>query len=55
MDSAAVPASAEGGRAMTAEGGDRKRVEVMQGDCIEVLRTLPDESVDVVITDPPYG
>jgi len=28
--------------------------QVIQGDCIEVLRTLPDESVDLVLTDPPY-
>ena len=28
---------------------------VLQGDCREVVRTLPDASVDVVITDPPYG
>lgn len=25
------------------------------GDCVEVLRTLPDSSVDAVVTDPPYG
>ncbi len=25
------------------------------GDCLEVLRTLPDASVDAVITDPPYA
>ena len=25
------------------------------GDCVEVLRTLPDGSVDAVVTDPPYG
>jgi DNA modification methylase len=25
------------------------------GDCLEVLRTLPDASVDAVVTDPPYG
>lgn len=25
------------------------------GDCIEVLRGLPDSSVDAVVTDPPYG
>ena len=24
-------------------------------DCIEVLPTIPDGSVDAVITDPPYG
>lgn len=26
-----------------------------QGDCLEVLRTLPDASVDAIVTDPPYG
>lgn len=25
-----------------------------QGDCLEVLRTLPDASVDAIVTDPPY-
>lgn len=25
------------------------------GDCLDVLRTLPDASVDAVIADPPYG
>ena len=25
------------------------------GDCLEVLRTLPDSSVDAVVTDPPYS
>jgi len=28
---------------------------IYQGDCFEVLRTLPDCSVDAVVTDPPYG
>jgi len=28
---------------------------IIQGDALEVLKTLPDESVDAVITDPPYG
>jgi len=25
------------------------------GDCLEVLRTLPDNSIDSIVTDPPYG
>ena len=29
--------------------------QVIQGDCLDVLRTLPDASVDAVVTDPPYG
>jgi site-specific DNA-methyltransferase (adenine-specific) len=30
-------------------------VDLRHGDCLEVLRTLPDNSVDSVVTDPPYG
>ena len=25
------------------------------GDCLEIMKTMPDKSVDAVITDPPYG
>lgn len=28
---------------------------LLQGDCIEVMRSLPDASVDLVLCDPPYG
>jgi len=28
---------------------------ILQGDCLEVLKTLPDACVDSVVTDPPYG
>ena len=28
---------------------------VLQGDCIEMLKTLPDKSVDLVFADPPYN
>ena len=28
--------------------------KIIQGDCLEVLKTLPDESVDSIITSPPY-
>lgn len=29
--------------------------ELLHGDCLDILKTLPDGSVDCVITDPPYG
>jgi DNA modification methylase len=29
--------------------------DLWHGDCIEVMRGLPDASVDAVVTDPPYG
>jgi len=28
--------------------------KIIEGDCLEVLKTLPDESVDMVMTSPPY-
>ena len=31
------------------------RFELHLGDCLETLRTMPDNSVDSVVTDPPYG
>jgi DNA modification methylase len=30
-------------------------VTLYHGDCLEVMRTLPDGCVDAVVTDPPYG
>ena len=29
-------------------------MKLIQGDCLEVMKTLPDNSVDAVVTDPPY-
>ena len=29
--------------------------KVTQGDCLELMKELPDNSVDLVLTDPPYG
>jgi hypothetical protein len=31
------------------------RATIYHGDCIEVMRQLPDNSVDSIVTDPPYG
>lgn len=30
-------------------------IRILTGDCLEVMKTLPDSSVDSVVTDPPYG
>jgi len=32
-----------------------KNIQLMQGDCLERLREIPDNSVDLILTDPPYG
>ena len=29
--------------------------KVINADCIEYMRTLPDKCVDLIVTDPPYG
>lgn len=29
--------------------------QIIQGDCLEILKTFPDKSVDLILTDPPYG
>ena len=30
-------------------------IDLHHGDCIEVMKYIPDKSVDAIITDPPYG
>jgi len=30
-------------------------MKLIQGDCLEVMKALPDNSVDACVTDPPYG
>ena len=30
-------------------------VKLLQGDCLEVMRSIPDNSVDLVLTSPPYN
>ena len=34
---------------------DDSRIVLYHGDCLEVLRTLPSDSIDAVITSPPYN
>jgi len=37
---------------------ERQQVEVdcvICGNCLEVLQSFPDNSIDAVVTDPPYG
>ena len=29
--------------------------KIIQGDCLEVMKEMPDKCVDLVLTDPPYG
>jgi len=31
------------------------KIDLRQGDCLELMKSIPDGSVDMVLTDPPYG
>lgn len=33
----------------------KERVILFNGDCLELEKVIPDESIDLVVTDPPYG
>ena len=30
------------------------QIDLRQGDCLEILKNIPDKSIDLVVTDPPY-
>jgi DNA modification methylase len=32
-----------------------QKIEMLQGDCLVAMKTLKDESVDLIVTDPPYN
>lgn len=31
------------------------KIELMEGDCLDLMGEIPDQSIDMVLTDPPYG
>lgn len=33
---------------------ERFKNKIILGDCLEVMREMPDESIDLIVTDPPY-
>jgi len=30
-------------------------IQLFQGDCLELMKDIPDKSVDLILTDLPYG
>lgn len=34
---------------------EKYRNKIINGDCLEIMKTMPDESVDLVVTSPPYN
>lgn len=39
---------------MEHDAGDARMIKLVNGDCVEAMRDLPDASIDAVVTDPPY-
>ena len=37
------------------EGIEKYINQVIQGDCLEIMKQMPDKCIDLVVTDPPYG
>ena len=33
----------------------RLDISIKQGDCLELMKDIPDKSVDLILTDPPYN
>lgn len=53
---AAPKGSAKRSRGCAGKGSkSRSDVRLLEGDCLEVLKKLEPESVDAIVTDPPYG
>jgi len=34
---------------------EEENIKIYLGDCFEVMKELPDSSIDLIVTDPPYG
>ena len=34
---------------------ENKNYELWQGDCLKLMQTIPNKSIDCIIADPPYG
>jgi site-specific DNA-methyltransferase (adenine-specific) len=37
------------------DNGPKSKIEFYNGDCLAVMKTLPSESIDLIITSPPYN
>ena len=29
-------------------------IDLRRGDCLEIMKNIPDNSIDLIVTDPPY-
>ncbi|AZI34617.1 putative modification methylase [Caenibius tardaugens NBRC 16725] len=50
-----APARAEPGKARIAPKTELPLGQILAGDCVEAMRSLPDNCVDLIFADPPYN
>ncbi|MEP0191509.1 MAG: site-specific DNA-methyltransferase [Erythrobacter sp.] len=55
METTKLRGKAVGKAAKTAPAIDLPLGQILDGDCIEAMRSLPDNSIDCVFADPPYN
>ena len=34
---------------------EHKMINLLQGDCLELMKDIPDKSIDLILCDLPYG
>ena len=34
---------------------DKLKIDLRQGDCLELMKDIPDKSIDMILCDLPYG
>lgn len=42
-------------RALINKERNMEEIKLIHGDCLEEMKNIPDQSIDLVLTDPPYG
>ena len=40
---------------MSFKGDMMSNIQLFQGNCLELMKDIPDKSVDLILTDLPYG
>ena len=34
---------------------NKNKIKLLQGDCLELMKRIPDKSIDMILCDLPYG
>lgn len=49
-----LPAPVDAGKASLVFDDPKHHLRLYQGDCLEILAAIPENSVDLIFADPPY-